>query len=288
MLGQRLSTFHSSAGHDVFCLVRRPANISSEISWSPKDGKLEFIDDFCPDVVINLSGANVGRIPWSDSYKAEILNSRLDSTRLLVSRILAMEKKPKVFISASGLGYYGEGGERVFNRQDEAGSGFLASVCDQWEAESKSLCKTEVRRVTMRMGPVISARGGMLRKLLMPSKLGLGAIIGEGKEWLSWIGLDDFLGAVKHIIHDSEINGPINLCTPNPVRMGEFQDILSSVLSRPRFLRVPGALFKFIGGEAIEAMAMTSTLAYPETLKNRAFEFRYPDLESQLRNELVK
>jgi len=283
LLGNQLRAYFGTAGHKIYRLVRREPSNDQEIRWSPKDGVLEFPKDLLIDAVIHLSGANVGKIPWSSSYKEIILDSRIDSTSLLVKSINGLDVKPSVFISASGTGFYGEGGDKVFHVGDSVGNSFLADVCDKWEKASESL-DGSIRRITMRLGPVLSSQGGMLQKLTLPAKLGLGTVIGRGQQWVSWIALDDLLAAVEFMIHKDSISGPIHLVNNEPVTMKEFTNTLSRQLKRPRFMWAPESFVKLIGGEAVEAMALTSTKLYPDVLNKEGFRFEYDSLEKTLKH----
>ena len=288
LLGTQLTAFLESGGHEVYRLVRRSSEGAKEIVWSPSKGELDLPPDLAFDAVVHLSGANVGKIPWSKKYKEVILDSRTDTTELLVSKLMQHPNPPSVFISAAGIGYYGDQGEREVEISDPVGNGFLAEVCEAWEASSLALEHSGIRRVVLRLGPVVTSAGGMLQKLILPAKLGLGATIGKGKEWMSWVALDDVLYSIFHIIQNDSLNGAVNLCSPQPVRMLALTDTLSSVLSRPRFLRMPAGLVKKIGGEAVEAMILTSTKAKPKKLEASGFTFSYPDIREAISHTLGK
>jgi hypothetical protein len=222
----------------VYRLVRRTAKEANEIEWHPEKGELNH--ELLPEapVCINLSGENVAEGRWTKAKKGRILNSRVDSTRTFVEAVKKLEAPVKHFISASGVGFYGDRDEETLTEKSELGTGFLAEVCRAWEAEARALEESNIKVTLLRFGLIVGKDGGALEKMLLPFKLGLGGPIGSGKQWLSWISMIDAVYAIGHII-SNDITGPINMTAPVPVRNKEFTKTLASTLTRPAFLAMP-------------------------------------------------
>jgi uncharacterized protein (TIGR01777 family) len=256
--------------------VRRKAAAPDEITWDPKNGTIDIAALEGVDAVIHLAGANVGDHRWTKKYRAEILNSRLLGTTTIAQAVSTA--KPKVFISGSAIGFYGETGNRAVNESDRGGDDFLAAVCREWEAAADLAGGT--RTVKIRTGLVLEPTGGALGRMLPLFRFGLGGKIGSGKQWWSWITLHDEIRAICHLL-ESEVSGPINLTSPNPVTNQEFTAALARALHRPALFPVPGiALKTVLGGFSTEILGSKKVL--PTALTESGFTFDYPHLVNAL------
>jgi uncharacterized protein (TIGR01777 family) len=238
------------------------------------------------DVVVHLAGESVvGR--WTDAKKKAIRDSRVLGTRNLATALAACEAKPRVFVCASAIGFYGDRGEEVLTEDSPAGRGFLPEVCDEWEDASRIATEAGIRTVNIRIGLVLSPEGGALGKMLTPFKFGLGGRIGSGRQWSSWIHVDDIVGAVRYAISNESLSGPINLVAPDAVRNAEFTKVLASVLRRPAIFPVPGfALRLAFGKQAAEEMLLASLRVQPGKLGSSGYAFRFRELRAALANLL--
>jgi uncharacterized protein (TIGR01777 family) len=236
------------------------------------------------DAVIHLAGESVvGR--WTQAKKRAILESRARGTRNLATALARSESKPRVFVCASAVGFYGNGGETVLTENSANGVGFLPQVCRAWEEASRVAAEAGIRTVNLRIGLVMSGKGGALQKILTPFKLGLGGRIGSGKQWWSWVHVDDITGAVHHVLRTESLTGAVNMVAPNPVRNAEFTKVLASVLGRPAFFPVPGfALGLAFGGPAAEELFLASQRVDPAKLRNSGYQFRFEGLRGALEN----
>jgi len=276
LIGSALVGHLRSEGHTVQRLVRRKAAAPDEISWDPKNGTIDIAALDGVDAVIHLAGANVGDHRWTKKYRAEILNSRLLGTTTIAQAVSTV--KPKVFISGSAIGFYGETGNRAVNESDRGGDDFLAAVCREWEAAADLAGDT--RTVKIRTGLVLEPTGGALGRMLPLFRFGLGGKIGSGKQWWSWITLHDEIRAICHLL-ESDVTGPINLTSPNPVTNQEFTAALARALHRPALFPVPGiALKTVLGGFSTEILGSKKVL--PTALTESGFTLDYPHLVNAL------
>jgi uncharacterized protein (TIGR01777 family) len=234
------------------------------------------------DAIVHLAGAGIGDHRWSDSYKAEILGSRVQGTTTLAETIHDLKNKPRVLLSGSAVGWYGPRGDEVLDETSASGAGFLADVCRQWEAATAPAESAGVRTVHLRTGIVLAAKGGALRKQLPLFRLGLGGRFGSGKQWQSWISIDDEVGAIVHLL-TADVEGPVNLTAPNPVTAAEFASTLGTVLRRPSFLPVPSFGPKLLlGKEAAEELLFAGQRVVPTKLTASGYSFAYPELAGAL------
>ena len=234
-----------------------------------------------------MSGENVaGR--WTDEKKAEIEESRIKSTRLLSNSLSKLRKKPSVLVCASAIGFYGDRGDEILTEDSEAGEGFLVEVSKKWEAATSVARKAGIRVVNLRLGVVLSPRGGALGKMLFPFRLGLGGRVGSGRQWMSWISIHDVIGATYHAISDDSLEGPVNVVSPKPVTNLEFTTTLGNLLNRPTFFAIPSFLLRTLFGEMADETLLSSTRVMPARLLSAGYEFQFPDLEACLRNLLGK
>jgi uncharacterized protein (TIGR01777 family) len=276
MIGSALLGHLKSEGHTVQRLVRRPVVSPDEVFWNPKTGEVDLAPLEGVDAVIHLAGANVGDKRWSKKYRAEILNSRLLGTNTIATAVGKL--KPQVFISSSAIGWYGETGNRSVTEDDRPGDDFLAAVCKEWESAADAASNTRV--VKIRTGLVLEPTSGALGKMLPLFKLGIGGKLGNGKQWWSWITLHDQIKAICYLL-EKDLEGPINLVSPNPATNQEFTAALARALRRPALIPVPGFALKIaLGGFSSEILGSKRVL--PKKLTDSGFEFDYPHLAPAL------
>ena len=287
LIGTQLVTTLKSSGHEVVQLVRRSA-AAGQIMWDPKSGKLDPASLEGCDAVIHLSGAGIGDKRWSDSYRKEILDSRTETTSLLANTIASLQRKPSVFLSGSAIGIYGARGDEQLTETSAHGTGFLADVCKQWEAAAKPAIDAGVRTVFLRTGIVLSPKGGALKKLLPLFRLGVGGKFGNGKQWQSWISMDDEVASIIHLL-TANVSGAVNLTAPQPVTNAEFTKVLARVVKRPAIVPVPTFAPKILlGGELADALLFTGQRVMPQALTASGYVFKHSTLESALRSLLTK
>jgi len=276
MIGTALVGQLKAEGHTVLRLVRRKPHSAEEVQWDPAAGTIDLAALEGVDAVIHLAGAGVGDKRWTPKYRATILNSRLLGTTTIANAVTAL--KPKVFISASAIGFYGETGNRAVVETDRGGEEFLSAVCREWEAAAD--LATGVRTVKIRTGLVLDPTGGALGRLLPFFRLGIGGKLGSGKQWWSWITLHDEIKAIIHCLN-TDISGPVNLTSPNPVTNQEFTGTLARALHRPALFPVPGIALKIIvGGFASDILGSAKVL--PKALQDSGFVWDYPHLTTAL------
>lgn len=283
LIGSSLLGVLASEGHEAVRLVRRAPG-SGEIEWDPARGELDPAALSGADAVINLGGAGIGDERWTRDRKQLILQSRLDVTNLLATTIASVEKPPSVFLSASAIGYYGDRGDELLTEESPAGDSedFLVRVCEDWEAATVPAARAGVRTVLLRTGLVLDADGGALGKMLLPFKFGLGGRLGSGKQWWSWISLEDEVRAIVYLL-TSGLAGPVNLTAPNPVTNADFTSALGDVLGRPTALPVPRkGLEVVLGKQLAAALVFTSARVVPDRLLGDGFAFSTPDLREAL------
>ena len=287
LIGTQLVAKLSTSGHEVVRLVRRSPK-SGEIQWNPKSGTLDAAALEGVDAVIHLSGAGIGDKRWTAGYRKEILDSRTTTTALLAKTIASLSRKPSVFLSGSAIGIYGARNDEQLTEVSTYGTGFLAEVCEQWEAAAKPAVDAGIRTVYLRTGIVLTPKGGALKKLLPLFKLGVGGKFGNGKQWQSWISIDDEIGAIEHLL-TANVSGAVNLTAPNPVTNAEFTKVLASVLKRPAIVPVPTFAPKILlGGELADALLFTGQRVIPAALNASGYMFKHTTLESAFRSLLSK
>jgi uncharacterized protein (TIGR01777 family) len=295
-LGSSLIPFLTTGGHRVIRFVRHPTrdndfnlkNVKS-VQWNPSSASLDDkIDNENIDAVVNLAGENIfGR--WTREKKKRIFDSRVNTTRSLCKLLSSLDKPPKVLVSASATGYYGDRGDEMLTEESQSSIGFLSDVCRNWEKSTQIAKESGIRVVNLRIGIVLSSSGGMLSKILPLVKLGLGGRIGNGNQYMSWIGLDDLLGLIVYTIADESISGPVNAVSPNPVTNADFTTTLGKVLSRPTIFSIPESMIKLaLGEELANAAILLSSRVFPGHLIKIGYQFRFSDLESVLRHTLGK
>jgi uncharacterized protein len=289
LIGSALVRRLTTQGHRVSRLVRRTAG-PGEISWDPAAGSLNPTALEGVDAVAHLSGENVGA-RWTTERKARIRSSRVASTRLLSETLAGLQRPPEVLVSASAVGIYGNRGDEVLTEDSPPGDpnrDFLVSVTQEWEKAAEPARVEGIRVVHPRFGVVLSPAGGALGKMLLPFRLGLGARLGSGRQWMSWISIDDAVQALQQALVDNSLQGPVNLTAPQPITNRDFTRTLARVLSRPALLAVPEPALRLALGEMAEGTILSSTRAVPARLLQAGYRFCHPDLESALRHVLQK
>lgn len=286
LLGQNLQAFLSTGGHTVYTLGRRAGQNPRALQWDPARGQLDAAALEGLDAVIHLAGESVAGGLWTPAQRARIRDSRVKGTRLLVQTLSQLKHPPRVLVSASAIGYYGPqpSHSSAVTESAAAGSGFLAEVCQAWEAETRAL--KDIRVVNARIGVVLSRQGGALKAMLPAFQLGLGGVLGNGQQIMSWIALDDVIQALYHCLYTDSLSGPVNLVAPQPVSNREFTRTLNRVLQRPGFLPVPAPALKLALGDMAEEMLLGSIAVAPQKLQDSGFEFHYSSLEPALRHLL--
>ena len=282
LVGSALIPSLTHDGAAMTRLVRTTAK-AGEIEWHPNQDSLsaQSLEGF--DVIINLAGENIAGGRWTDEQKRKIRDSRVSGTHLLSEAIAKMNVKPSAFICASATGIYGDRDDETLDEQSESGGGFLAGVCREWEKACEPAIKAGVRVVNLRLGPILAREGGMLAKLLTPFKMGMGGKVGSGKQYISWVALDDVVTAIKLTISDQSMRGPVNIVSPNPVTNEEFTRTLGHVLNRPTALHMPAFAARLAFGEMADEMLLASQKVLPKKLTSMGFEFKYPELEAAMR-----
>lgn len=284
LIGSHLVDYLAGAGHRVVRLVRRPASCGDEIAWDPDEGILDPGSLEGVDAVVNLCGASLASV-WTARRRDVLRSSRLRPTRTLVQAMARMERPPRVFVSASAVGYYGSRGDEKVSEETEAGAGFLAELCRDWEMAASEAAESGVRVVTPRFGLVLAAAGGVLAVMTPVFRTGLAGCVGDGRQWWSWVALDDLLGAVEWALHDAELSGAVNVVAPEPVTNRDFTNALARVLRRPALLRAPRPVVVALGGMPKE-MLLASQRAVPGRLQERGYRFTLPTIDKALRFEL--
>src|SRR2546429_9537900 len=286
LVGTALIPALEAKGHEVTRLVRT-APRAGEIEWHPNKDEVSAASLEGFDIIINLAGENIAGGRWTDEQKRKIRDSRVNGTHLLTEAIAKMERKPRAFVCASATGIYGDRGDEVLDEQSESGGGFLAGVCREWEMACELAVKAGVRVVNLRFGPILAREGGMLSKLLTPFKMGMGGRVGSGKQYISWVAIDDVVAAMMLALKDESIRGPLNIVSPNPVTNEEFTKTLGHVLSRPTALAMPAFAVRLAFGEMADEMLLASQRVLPKRLSDASYRFKYPELEGALRKHLA-
>ena len=285
LLGRALGAFLKTQGHEVLRLVRRPAVGQTEVAWNPAAGELDPAAIEGVDAIVNLSGENVAGGRWTGVRRNAILRSRVEATCTLVVALQKLQRKPEVFLSASAVGYYGDRGDEVLAEDAGIGHGFLPEVCLAWETHAEGAVRAGVRTVLLRLGVVLTPAGGALAKMLPAFRLGLGGRLGTGRQWMSWVGREDAVGAFYHAMVEPRCRGAMNLVAPEMVTNATFAAALGRVLGRPAMWPVPAFVLRGLFGEMADATLLASTRAVPRKLEATGFVFRQPTLEGALRHE---
>jgi uncharacterized protein (TIGR01777 family) len=284
LIGAALIASLEAGGHRAIPLVRRaPRPGEDALRWDPASGAITPAGPSVADAIVHLAGESLMGLRWTGDKKRRIRESRTIATRLLVQTLMRLAKPPAVLVCASGVGYYGSRGDEVLSEESRPGTGFLADLAREWEAATATAIAQGIRVVNLRLGVVLSAHGGALAKMLTPFRLGLGGVIGDGAQWMSWIALDDVIGAIRHALTTDALRGPLNVVAPAPVTNAEFTRTLGRALGRPTLVPLPAFAARLALGEMADEMLLTSQRAVPARLQASGYRFRYPTLEDALR-----
>jgi uncharacterized protein (TIGR01777 family) len=288
LVGSEVVTVLSAEGHEVFRLVRRvPAPGEKAVRWDPGKGEIDAAGLEGLDAVVHLAGENIASGRWNAARKAAIRDSRVNGTRLLCEALAGLARPPKTLVCASAIGYYGDRGEELLTEESPPGAGFLTEVCREWEAASGPAARKGIRVVVLRIGVVLSPNGGALSRMLPLFRIGLGGVIGSGRQFVSWVALDDLPLILLHAFQCGDLSGPVNAVAPHPVTNREFTEALGKALSRPTPLPVPAfALRLAVGGEMADALLLSSARVVPRRLEETGYRFRFPELGGALRHLL--
>lgn len=288
LIGTALASHLTARGDRVLKFTRTGRSSDTTIAWNPASGQIDGTRLNGVDAVVHLAGAGIGDKRWTAEYKREILESRTKSTALLAQAMADLSDGPKILLSGSAIGIYGASETLTFDEQSKSGSTFLADVCQQWEAATDPASKVGIRVAHLRTGIVLSPAGGALAKLLPLFKIGAGGKMGTGKQWQSWISIDDEIAAIDFLL-GANVTGAVNLTAPQPVTQGEFTKVLAKVLHRPSFMPVPSFGPKLLlGGELADALLFTGQKVLPRILQGAGYSFIHSDLESALRSLLQR
>jgi uncharacterized protein (TIGR01777 family) len=285
LVGSAVIPARESEGAEITRLVRSSAK-ANEIEWHPNRGQIGAtrLEGF--DAIINLAGESIAEGRWTDEKKRKIHDSRVNGTQLLSEAIAKLASRPRVFLCASATGFYGDRDDEILDETSESGGGFLATVCREWEDATELAAKAGVRVVNLRFGPILAREGGMLGKMLTPFKMGMGGKVGSGKQYISWVAIEDVVGAIKLALADESMHGPLNVVSPNPVTNEEFTKTLGHALNRPTALAIPAFAARLAFGEMADEMLLVSQRVEPKKLNSAGFHFEYPVLEVALRKYL--
>ncbi len=285
LIGSAVKDYLTEKGYRVSILVRRPPKSDQEIFWNPDSGDLDStkLESFYG--VIHLSGAGIADRRWTEHRKYILKKSRIKSTTLLVDQLKKVTTKPTVFISASGVGFYGDRKDEILTESSARGDGFLSDLAIEWEGAANS-GKDFARVVILRLGMVISKDGGALKKMLLPFKFGLGGVLGSGDQFMSWIHIKDLLRVIVFAIETPAIKGIVNTVSPDTPTNLEFTKTLGEILNRPTFLSAPKFLLKILLGQMADELLLASTRVAPEKLTNAEFKFQFPQIKDALSEEL--
>jgi uncharacterized protein (TIGR01777 family) len=284
LVGSTLRPFLTTGGHEVVSLQRAAAGDAPW--WNPESGAVDAASLRNSDALVHLAGENIAAGRWSTRRKAAIRNSRVEGTRRLCEFLARRDERPRVMIAASAIGFYGDRGDQLLDESDHGGVGFLSDVCRAWEDATAPLEAAGTRVVHLRIGVVLSPRGGALARMLFPFRMGLGGRIGHGRQYVSWIGIDDLIGAIHHCMVNDSLVGPVNATAPRPLTQREFARTLAHVLRRPARVPLPGSVARMLLGEMADALLLASTRVEPARLLESGYTFLHADLEATLRNLL--
>ena len=284
LIGKALRPTLEAKGWDLLLASRGELKDERQIRWNPDTGfadadlaRLEGLD-----AVVHLAGENVSGLRWTEEKKKAIRDSRVLGTRSIIETFDKLTAKPKTFVSGSAIGFYGDRGGDAMTESSPAGKTFLAEVCKEWEAESRRAEDLGIRSVLLRTGIVLSKDGGALATMMTPFKLGIGGVVGSGKQWMSWITLDDVVGIINCALDNESVRGAVNVVAPSPVTNEEFTKTLGSVLYRPTFLPLPKFAVHMVFGEMGDALLLDSTKVVPRRLLDAGYEFRHTELRGAL------
>ncbi len=287
LVGSALIKALTGDGHEVIRLVRHNHKLGAfEVEWHPNKGIVDTQQLEGMNAVVHLAGENIAAGRWTDEKKRAIRESRVKGTSLLSDALARLSHPPSVFVSASAIGYYGSRGDELLTEQSPPGNDFLANVCKDWEQATRAAAEKGIRTVHARFGIILDRHEGALAKMLTPFRMGIGGRIGDGKQWMSWIAIDDIVAALKFVLLDAAVSGPVNFVAPNPVTNSEFTTTLGRVLARPTIFPMPAFGARLAFGEMADALLLSSQRVDPSVLEDRGFPFYWPTLEAAMRHLL--
>lgn len=285
LVGQQLANSIREGGGQTLA-VTRSASGADSLSWNPAKGELDASKLSGVDAFVHLAGENIAEGRWTEAKKRRIRESRVSGTRLVAETLANMTDGPKTLIMASAIGFYGDRGADVCQETDSPGTGFLPDVCVAWEAAAAPAESAGIRVVKLRIGVVLSPKGGALAKMLLPFRLGAGGVIGSGRQYFSWVALDELVRIIQFALNDSSLVGPVNAVSPHPVTNHEYTKTLGKVLGRPTIFPMPVFAARLAFGEMADALLLASTRVVPERLKQAGYAFQFPELEPALQSML--
>ena len=287
LVGSALVPFLTTRGHRVTRLVRKSPG-TNEVGWDLAEGIRELSRLEGVDAVVHLAGESIAAGRWTEARKAEIRRSRVQGTRRLCESLARLGRPPKALVTASAVGFYGDRGDETLTEGSAPGGDFLARLCQEWEAATEPASRAGIRVVHLRFGMILSPAGGALKKMLLPFKLGVGGRIGSGAQYMSWITIDDAIGAIQHVITAEPLRGPVNAAAPAPVTNAEFTRVLARVLSRPAVAPMPAFVARLAFGELADALLLSSQRVMPARLQASGYGFQFPEIEPALRHLLSR
>jgi len=289
LVGTALGSVLARAGHTV-CRLVRPQSSANEgakegfaVAWNPATGELGGAG-VGADAVVNLAGASIADGRWTTQRKELLRASRIDTTRALVNALAKMNARPSVLVSASAIGIYGDRGDEMLTEQSKPGTDFLAGVAQEWEAEALKAEALGIRVVLARFGIILAREGGALPKMLTPFKLGVGGRLGSGKQWMSWVTLDDAVGILRFAIENAPVRGATNVVSPQPLQNAEFTSVLAKTMHRPAFFPAPAFALRLALGEMADALLLSSQRVLAQVLEKTGYQFVHSDLSAALKN----
>jgi uncharacterized protein (TIGR01777 family) len=288
LIGSELCAFFKKDGHRILRLVRRTPLAADEIRWDPSSATLDKSAIEGLDAVVHLAGENIAGGRWTAKKRLRIRESRVQGTRLLAQALAHLFDPPKVFISASAVGYYGDRGEEQLNEENSPGKGFLSEICREWEKATEPAAMRGIRVVIPRIGMVLSSAGGALALMLPLFRSGMGARIGNGRQYMSWIAIDDLVGIINHAVIQESLQGPVNVVSPNPETNLAFTQTLGRVLSRPAIFALPAFAVRLALGEMADELLLASSNVVPAKVLQSGYAYAFPKLESALHHLLLK
>ncbi|HKW61557.1 MAG TPA: TIGR01777 family oxidoreductase [Candidatus Acidoferrum sp.] len=292
LVGTALVKALAKEGHTVCRLMRPESKTTSggkdgfDVAWNPVTGELGGAG-VGADAVVNLAGASIAGGRWTNARKKLLRMSRIATTRALVNAVAKMNARPRVLVSASAIGFYGDRGDEVLTEESKPGSDFLAGLAREWEAEARKAEALGIRVVLARFGIILAKHGGALAKMLLPFKLGAGGRLGSGKQWMSWITLEDVVGIIQFAIENNSVLGAVNVVAPQPAQNAEFTKVLARALHRPALFPAPSFALRFALGEMANALLLSSQRVQPQVLEKLGYQFHHPELSGALRTALV-
>ncbi len=281
LIGSALIEHLGMQGHTIYPLHRNPAT-EKKYYWFPEENRIHLDDEIKLDAVIHLAGENIADSRWSQKKKDRILNSRVHGTRLLAEAITELKHKPKLLISGSAIGYYGDTGDDIVDEDSSRGTGFLSDIASQWESATQAAEDAGIRTIHIRTGIVLSPDGGVLQKMLMPFSMGLGGVVGNGKQYMSWISIDDVIRIIDYMLNNDELAGPYNLVAPQPVTNYSFTKSLGRALHRPTITPLPAFVARMMFGEMADALLLSSSRVAATRLNSLGYTFFDNELDQAL------